>query len=266
MAQVIIVLGGALLVLLLSGKSGVFIRGLTNVGFKNAAKTEEGARAIFKQKREEAGEDYAKINDSYIRSSGALKNSRRKAEEKRDEITDYELRMECSAKNGNFDDVELFAQELDDSKDLLLMYEAEVKELIPIVERAKELNKQAHEKVSELKFKERKVIRELTMNNNIVKMHDGLDDFKNVSSTDKLLSDVNEGLEESREVRYGSVEVRENSADYKMQQAKKRTQSNTSTNLVKELRKKYGAEEDENKDKDKETKVETETLNDEDKL
>ena len=108
-----IVLGIILLALLIfpefRKKIKVLVGGFLNVFVEDAAKTPEGAEAVFNQAIQEAQNNYNKAASTFNKLSGELKSTEDSIARLTKELRDVEANCERLVKSGQYSDAEVYS-------------------------------------------------------------------------------------------------------------------------------------------------------------
>jgi len=240
----VIVLG--IIVIVLAGvfifggsKLRVLLRGFVGLFVEDLAKTPEGAAAVYNQAIEKAQNDYNTAHNTLQKVAGQLDSSQKSVITTKDKLQKAEEKCEAFAKAGQFDKVELFAQQRNDLLEELESHERAVKELEPIFEEAKRISNFLEQKLSKMKKEKVRVINDLKLNKQLKDMYDDMDEMKNVTNVDKLLDSVKEGVKDSREQAVGAKVVHGNKLSTKISNADEDAKKLVSNDYVEELKRKY---------------------------
>jgi len=240
----VIVLG--IIVIVLAGvfifggsKLRVLLRGFVGLFVEDLAKTPEGVAAVYNQAIEKAQNDYNTAHNTLQKVAGQLDSSQKSVITTKDKLQKAEEKCEAFAKAGQFDKVELFAQQRNDLLEELESHERAVKELEPIFEEAKRISNFLEQKLSKMKKEKVRVINDLKLNKQLKDMYDDMDEMKNVTNVDKLLDSVKEGVKDSREQAVGAKVVHGNKLSTKISNADEDAKKLVSNDYVEELKRKY---------------------------
>ncbi|AEO93506.1 gp247 [Bacillus phage G] len=225
------IFGGGKLTTLLKGFVGVFIEDLT--------KTPEGAAAVYNQAIEKSQEQYNIANDTLQKVAGELDTALRALKDFEKRLTDCETSCENFAKAGQFDKVELFAQEREVIIDDIENQKAIIAELKPLYEEAKVINNHLEDKLVKLKKEKNRVITDMKRNSQLKSMYDDMDELKNTTNVDKLLDTVKTGVQQSREKAVGARTVHNNKTSTKVSAAKEEAKKLQSNDYIEQLKKKH---------------------------
>lgn len=231
----------AVAAILLFGKSklGTLLKGFVGVFVEDLAKTPEGAEAIYNQAIEKSQNDYNQANDTLQKIAGQLDSAMRQFDNYKKRLSECEIRCENFAKVGQFDKVELFAREREDLLEEIANQQLILNELKPLYEEAKGINVYLEEKLVKLKKEKSRVVNDLKRNNQLKSMYDDMDELKNTTNVDKLLSSVKAGAKETREKAVGARVVHNNKTSTKITAAKTEAKKLQSSDYIEELKRKH---------------------------
>lgn len=221
-------------------KLGVLVSGFLNVFVEDAAKTPEGASAVFQQAIDEAQDNYNKAASTLNRLSGELKSAQNKIESLTREIREVEASCEALVKKGMMNDAEVYA-----SKRAELISELEqrkecVKRLEPMVAEATQIHDACGRKLRELKRSKKETVDKLKMNNQLMGLYNDLDELRRDSATDKMLGAVMDKSKDLQKEVDGARVVHENKTSTKYARAEQKAAQLKNDEYLEELKKKYG--------------------------
>lgn len=225
--------------LALTGKGRYLIKGMTNLFFVDVAKTPKGAEAIYTQAIEEANKAYVKASNNFQKIAGLLDTAMRNHKNAVENVGLTKKKMEMLASKGQFDKVEILAEELTNVEEDVKIYLAEIAKYKPMYSQAETLSQNYETKLRQLQKDKKTVIRQLEINQQTKEMYDDLDELKNVKTSDKLLSAVKEGVVETGEMATGARTLHESKHSTKMLEIDKQVKSAKQSDYVEELRRKY---------------------------
>lgn len=235
----IIVLLVAAVLLFGGGKLKTLLKGFVGIFVEDLAKTPEGAAAVYNQAIDKAQNDYNTAHNTLQKVAGQLDTSKKNVAMAQDQLKKAEEKCEAFAKAGQFDKVELYAQQRNDLLEEVEIHLRAVKELEPILEEAKRINNHLEQKLTTLKKDKVRVINDLKLNKQLKSMYDDMDELKNTTNVDKLLDSVKEGVKDSREKAVGAKVVHGNKLSTKISNADQEAKKLVSNDYVEELKKKY---------------------------
>lgn len=226
-------------ILIFFPKSRTLFKGLVGLFIEDVAKTPEGAAAVYSEAIEKAQDEYNKANDTLMKIAGQLNTAQKELESCKIELKRVEESCENFAKNQMWDKVEIYSLKREELADDLVNKETIVKQLTPLVEEAKVINNHCEQKLTALKKEKVKVINDLKMNKQLKEMYDDMDELKNITSSDKLLETVKEGVKETREQAVGARTVHNNKTTTKLKAADDEAKKLSSMSYAESLKKKY---------------------------
>lgn len=221
-------------------KLKVLVGGFLNVFVEDAAKTPEGANAVFSQAIEEVQTKYNQASDMLNKLSGELKHAQDRAESLAKEIQSAEASCERLVQAGQMRDAEIYA-----SKRSELIAEMEqkkecIKRLQPMVAEATQIHDACGKRLRELQRKQKETVNKLKMNSQLKDMYDDLDSLRKDSATDKMLGAVLDGSKDLQMEVDGARVVYENKASTKLARAEQKAEELKNDEYLENLKKKYG--------------------------
>lgn len=234
---VVILLAGAFI--FGGGKLRVLLKGFVGVFIEDLSKTPEGASAVYNQIIEKAQNDYNTAHNTLQKVAGQLDSSKKSVISTQNKLKSTEEKCEALAKAGQFDKLDLFAQQREDLIEELEGHERTVKELEPILEEAKRISNYLEKNLVKVKRDKVRVINDLKLNKQLKDMYDDMDELKNTTNVDKLLDSVKEGVKDSREKAVGAKIVHGNKLSTKISNADEDAKKLVRNEYVEELKKKY---------------------------
>lgn len=235
----IIILLVAAILLFGGGKLKTLLKGIVGVFVEDLAKTPEGAAAVYQQAIEKAQNDYNTAHNTLQKVAGQLDTAKKNVLISQDQLKKAEEKCEAFAKAGQYDKVELYAQQRNDILDELENQERAVKQLAPIFEEAKMISNRLEQKLTQLKKDKVRVTNDLKLNAQLKDMYDDMDELKNTTNIDKLLDSVKEGVKDSREKAVGAKVVHNNKLSTKISNADQEAKKLVNNDYIEELKKKY---------------------------
>lgn len=220
----------------------VMFKGLGNLFVEDLAKTPEGARAVYEQAIYEAQEEYNKANNTLQKIAGQLNTATEELKHYKEKLASLESKCEAFAKAGQFDKIDLYAQERDNTVEEVNSRIEIIDRLTPLFEEAKQINNHCETKLKQLQKDQKKVVNELQMNEQLKEMYDDMDELKNTTNTAKLLDAVKEGAKETREHAVGARVVHENKLSTKIDKADEEAKKLSRNSYKDELMKKYATQ------------------------
>ena len=221
-------------------KLKVLVGGFLNVFIEDAAKTPEGAAAVFSQAIDEMQTKYNRAADTLNKLSGELKHAETDVTRITKEIRDTESVCERLVQSGKMTDAEIYA-----SKRAELMSELERKKecvarLKPMVAEATHIYEACGKKLRDLKRTSKETVEKLKMNGQLKDLLGDLDELKRDSATDKMLDAVMNGSSDLQKEVDGARVVHENRISTKIARAEHSAAQVQNDAYLEELKKKYG--------------------------
>lgn len=240
MGEILIAIGVvAGLVLILSGKARVLVKGFFGLFITNVAKTPEGAEAIYQEAIDNAQNDYNKASDTLNTIAGKFDTAKKNLARSKSELDRVKDKCEQLAKDGMIDKLEVYATKLDEITADVELYTKEIAKYEPMFNDATLVCNKLEAQLRKLKKEKTTVVAELRLNNSTKEMYDRLDELKNTRSADKLLGTVREGLTESSEQATGAKTVYNSKTSTKIERIEQETKSAETNAYIQSLRDKY---------------------------
>jgi len=239
-----IVLGLIVLALLIfpefRKKIKVLMSGFLNVFVEDAAKTPEGAEAVFNQAINEVQSNYNKAASTFNKLSGELKGMEDSIAGLTKELHDVESTCERLVKGGQYSDAEVYSvrrseilTEIEQKKDC-------VEKLKPMVADANQIYVACGKKLTELKRTKKETIAKLQMNGQLKDLLGDLDELRKDTATSKMLDAVMDGSRDLQKEVDGARIVHENRASTKIARAEQKAAQMRGDEYLESLKKKYG--------------------------
>lgn len=221
-------------------KLKVLVGGFLNVFVEDAAKTPEGANAVFNQAIEEMQDKYNRAANTLNKLSGELKHAEAAVDSITKEIKEVEATCERLVKAGQLNDAEVYA-----SRRAELLTELEQKKecivrLKPMVADATQIYDAVGKKLRELKRNKKETVEKLKMNGQLKDLLGDLDELKKDTATAKMLDAVMDGSKDLQKEVDGARVVHENRASTKIARAEQKAAQLKSDEYLESLKKKYG--------------------------
>lgn len=221
-------------------KLKVLISGALNVFVEDAAKTPEGAAAVFSQAIDEMQDKYNRAADTLNKLSGELKHAETDVVRITKEIRETEAACEQLVKAGKMHDAEIYASrraelvsELDRKKECIAR-------LKPMVAEATQIHDSYGKKLRDLKRTSKETVEKLKMNGQLKDLLGDLDELKRDSATSKMLDAVMNGSTDLQKEVDGARVVHENRTSTKIARAEQSAAKAQNDAYLEELKKKYG--------------------------
>lgn len=239
-----IVLGLILLALLIfpefRKKIKVLVGGLLNVFVEDAAKTPEGAEAVFNQAIQEAQNNYNKAASTFNKLSGELKSTEDSITRLTKELRDVEANCERLVKSGQYSDAEVYSARRSEILSEIERKKECAEKLKPMVADAQQIHTAYGKKLADLKRVKKETVAKLQMNGQLKDLLGDLDELRKDTATSKMLDAV---MDKSRDLQKevdGARIVHENRASTKIARAEQKAAQMRGDEYLESLKKKYG--------------------------
>lgn len=221
-------------------KIKVLAGGFLNVFVEDAAKTPEGAEAVFNHAIEEVQSNYNKAASTLNKLSGELKAAENDITRLSKELHDVETTCERMVKGGQYSDAEIYSArrseiliEIEQKKDC-------IEKLKPMVADANQIYAACGKKLTELKRTKKETVAKLQMNGQIKDLLGDLDELRKETATSKMLDAVMDGSRDLQKEVDGARMVHENRTSTKIARAEQKAAQMRSDEYLESLKKKYG--------------------------
>lgn len=239
-----IVLGIILLALLIfpefRKKIKVLVGGLLNVFVEDAAKTPEGAEAVFNQAIQEAQNNYNKAASTFNKLSGELKSTEDSIARLTKELRDVEANCERLVKSGQYSDAEVYSARRSEILSEIERKKECAEKLKPMVADAQQIYAACGKKLTDLKRVKKETVAKLQMNGQLKDLLGDLDELRKDTATSRMLDAV---MDKSRDLQKevdGARIVHENRASTKIARAEQKAAQMRGDEYLESLKKKYG--------------------------
>lgn len=213
--------------------------GWTRLFIKDMATTPEGAEAIYAEKIEEVQDKYNKADNALRTAAGRLANEENKLKTLEKQLTNVEAQCEALVKAGKMDSAQIKAEEREEvissierSKKLIEAYSAAKKD-------AEEVHRACAANLRALKRESKEVIENMKVKAQLNDVYDSMDDLKNVTATDKLLTSIKEKNDDLNASVAGARVIHENRTSTKVHRANEQAKQLQSNSYLDSLKKKY---------------------------
>lgn len=227
------------LLLILFPEFRALLKGFLRIFIKDMATTPEGAEAIYSEKINDAEEAYEKADNALKVAAGKLSTSKKDMENLKARLSKVEAECETFVKNGKLDMAQLKAEEREE----IISDINRCSELIKAYDAATTTAKEAHEmcerNLRKLKRESKEVVENMKVKNQLKEVYDDMDELKNVTATDKLLSSVREKNNDLNAIVEGSKVIHESKTSTKLQRAEAEARKLQSNDFLDSLKKKY---------------------------
>lgn len=239
-----IVLGLILLALLIfpefRKKIKVLVGGFLNVFVEDAAKTPEGAEAVFNQAIQEAQNNYNKAASTFNKLSGELKSTEDSIARLTKELRDVEANCERLVKSGQYSDAEVYSARRSEILSEIERKKECTEKLKPMVADAQQIYAACGKKLTDLKRVKKETVAKLQMNGQLKDLLGDLDELRKDTATSRMLDAV---MDKSRDLQKevdGARIVHENRASTKIARAEQKAAQMRGDEYLESLKKKYG--------------------------
>lgn len=239
-----IVLGIILLALLIfpefRKKIKVLVGGFLNVFVEDAAKTPEGAEAVFNQAIQEAQNNYNKAASTFNKLSGELKSTEDSIARLTKELRDVEANCERLVKSGQYSDAEVYSARRSEILSEIERKKECAEKLKPMVADAQQIYAACGKKLTDLKRVKKETVAKLQMNGQLKDLLGDLDELRKDTATSRMLDAV---MDKSRDLQKevdGARIVHENRASTKIARAEQKAAQMRGDEYLESLKKKYG--------------------------
>lgn len=239
-----IVLGLILLALLIfpefRKKIKVLVGGFLNVFVEDAAKTPEGAEAVFNQAIQEAQNNYNKAASTFNKLSGELKSTEDSIARLTKELRDVEANCERLVKSGQYSDAEVYSARRSEILSEIERKKECAEKLQPMVADAQQIYAACGKKLTDLKRVKKETVAKLQMNGQLKDLLGDLDELRKDTATSRMLDAV---MDKSRDLQKevdGARIVHENRASTKIARAEQKAAQMRGDEYLESLKKKYG--------------------------
>lgn len=221
-------------------KLRVLVGGFLNVFIEDAAKTPDGADAVFNQAIEEMQEKYNRAANTLNKLSGELKHAESDVVRITKEIKDVEAACERLVKSGQMGDANVYASRRSELITELEQKKECISRLKPMVADASHIYDTLGKKLLELKRDRKETVERLRMNGQLKDLLGDLDELKKDTATAKMLDAVMDGSKDLQKEVDGARIVHESRASTKIARAEQRAEQLKSDEYLEDLKKKYG--------------------------
>lgn len=228
------------LVLLVSGKTRVLCKGFINLFVTNIAKTPEGAEAVYLEAIEKSQSKYNSADNHMRMIAGQLDTEDKELKGVDSRIKYLEASCQSLVKTGQLDKAKILSEERNLKLQEKEGIEIAISKLNPALVEAKEVAKHYEDKLRQLKTEKTTVIGNMKLDRQMSEMYDDMDDLKNDSEIDRLLSAVKDGSKETREKAVGAKLVHEGKTSTQVLRIESEVLKTTSDDYIEHLKEEYG--------------------------
>lgn len=220
-------------------KLKVLVGGFLNLFVEDAAKTPEGAEAVFTQAIEELREKYNRADSTLNKLAGELKHAEDDALMLENKIKAVEGTCERLAKSGNMKEAGVYAEQRSELLTELDQKRECIERLKPMVDDATQIHDALGKKLRETQRKKKEIINGMRMNDQLKDILGDLDELKKDTATKKLLDSVMEGSSDLKKEVDGARIVHENRTSTKVERAEQKAKQVANDEYLESLKKKY---------------------------
>lgn len=214
-------------------------KGITRIFVKDIATTPKGAEAIYAEKINEAQNRYNIAENTLRKASGSLATEEEKLKALQNKLNQVEKTCENLVAKG---DMSLASIKAEERAEILSDIERS-KKLIQVYTIAKsnatEIHKACEMRLKKLKRESKEVVENMKVNEQLNDVYDSMDELKNITGTDKLLTSIKEKNEELNISVAGARVVHENRTSTKIQRANEQAKKIENDEYLESLKKKY---------------------------
>lgn len=221
-------------------KIKVLVGGFLNVFVEDAAKTPEGAEAVFNQAIQEVQNNYNRAASTLNKLSGELKSAEDAIARLTKELKDTETTCERLVKAGQYGDAEVYSARRSEILSDIEQKKECVAKLTPMVADARQIYDACGKKLTALKRTKKETITKLKMNGQLKDLLSDLDELRKDTATSKMLDAVMEGSSDLQKEVDGARIVHENRASTKIARAEQKAAKVRGDEYLESLKKKYG--------------------------
>lgn len=221
-------------------KLKVLVSGFLNIWVEDAAKTPDGANAVFNQAIEEAQRRYNQAASTLNKLSGELSHAEMEVKKLTKDIADTEKTCERLVQSGNMAEAEIYAARRSELMSELNQKKDCADKLRPMVAEAKQIHESYEKKLRDLRRAQKETVNKLKMNAQMKDLLGDLDDLKRDTATDKLLGAVRDGASDLQKEVDGARIVHENRTTTKVARAEQKAAQVQNDAYLESLKKKYG--------------------------
>ncbi len=236
---VLVILAIAFAILLLFPAASKLIKGFINVFIQDAAMTPDGARAIYDQKIDEIQEKYNRSATMYKKLVGELSQTEDEIETVNHLIKTSEQAAESAVREERMNDAALYAEERENALNDLEILNKKITELRQMTKRAEIAYQENEALLIRLKAEKKKIVRQITTDEELKQLYNELDENCQTSATDKLLDSVRDGAEELRKETVGAAHLYDAKFSTRKRNADISAQKSRTNDYLESLKVKY---------------------------
>lgn len=216
------------------------IRGRTDEIMSKDAMTPEGAADYYNNAIREKEVNVTKANQLFIEITGKLDSTEKELYDTKKQMMQIDLKINSAIDSGKDDDAILFQKK----KETFITKSESLKEVIEELKKSKdqqqEIKEQMEKELEDLKQEKDKTIFELQANNQIIKLHESMNNNMTTSESDRMLEKVRAGANKTKEMAAGSKIAYESSLNTMERRAEQSAKDEEARKKIEELKKKRG--------------------------
>lgn len=220
-------------------KLKILVEGFLNIFVQDAAKTPEGARAVYEQAIEELQDKYNQADDVFRNLTGELETLRVDIEKLQRELKTTESKCIAFVKAGDDSNARLYSEKRSEIlASLDLKQNTEVK-LAEQVEQAQMIHDTLSKQLRALKKEKEERIQQMILNKTMKGFYDQMDDLKRATDLDKLLGTVRDHDKQLKKEVAGAEAIHMSRTSTRISMAEKRAAELQSDDYLMSLKSKY---------------------------
>lgn len=235
----ICVIAFVLIMLFLFPELRSLFKGFTKMFVKDMATTPEGAAAIYAEKIDEMQDKYNKADDALRKASGKLETEEEKLRILESKLTQVEKSCENLVVKGNMELASIKAEERSEIKSDIERSKKLIKAYSAAKADAMEVHKACEAELRKLKRESKEIVENMKVKEQLNDVYDSMDDLKNSTATDKLLTSIKEKNDDLNVSVAGARVVHESRTSTKIQRANEQAKRIENDEYLESLKKKY---------------------------
>lgn len=187
-------------------------RGRTDEMMAQDASTPEGAKDIFNVAIREAEEFYSKASNLYIEIEGKVTTAEKDLHFAKKDLMKINNEITRCIKDGNDEEAMQYAMKKSTVEAKIETLKSTIEELKEARDHQKEVRDEASRKLTSLKEEKERTIYELEANQQIIDIHQSMDENNMTSESDRMLERAREGAKKTKEKAQGAQKAYDSSA------------------------------------------------------
>jgi len=212
---------------------------MKNLLIADAMKNPRAAEAVYLTAIEETKKQYGQAADTYNQLSGMLIEANVGYTKVEEELAKTEEKCEKLARKNDLEGLQLLSAKRNSLLQRKDAYYKRMLELKPLVEEAKELHAIRQEEIIKLQEQKDLKVAELEITSHMNQMYAKLDKLRTTSATDKLLSHIDDNIQNQKRKAVGAKFVHENKLETKERKLEQRLTVADNDEYIKLLIDKY---------------------------